>query len=283
MSAPDFLVIGAQKSGTTWLRHHLRAHPAIFMPESEVHFFDKSHHFAKGPDWYESHFRPAAQDQVIGEKTPEYLWATDDGAEKHQAGAHKRIYNLYPETKLIAVLRNPVNRAVSSLNHMIRTGRLSPLSRIDELLVGDKRAVPAAHGVFAKGFYFRQLQQYLRYFDREQMLVLLFEDDVLGTPRRTLRRLYEFIGVDPDVPVDNPDQKRGEQHLSLLGLLLQYYLLPKDVVELLDRPLPPTKLCPSPDAVLRLYDLYEEENEKLFNLIDRRSLPWLRTTTPPYE
>jgi len=278
MPTPDFLVIGAQKGGTTWLRHHLRAHPEVFMPASEVHFFDKVHHFSKKRGWYESHFQPADAGQTIGEKTPDYLWTTSDGAEGHRAGAHKRTQDLYPEMKLIVVLRNPVNRAVSALNHLMRTGRISPLRQVDKLLFGDAQATPSAHGVLAKGFYFRQLQSYLDCFDREQLLVLLFEDDVLGAPEQTLQRLYEFVGVDPDVEMDEPDQERGGHRLSLLGLLLQYYVLPKDLVQLVDRPLPATKRHPSPDGVLRLYDLYAEENEKLFDLLGRRASSWLRTT-----
>jgi hypothetical protein len=283
MPAPDFLVIGAQKGGTTWLRHHLRAHPAVFMPESEVHYFDKAHHFSKGRDWYESHFRPAAAGQTIGEKTPDYLWTTRDGAEGHRAGAHERIHELYPETKLIVTLRNPVNRAVSALNHLIRTGRISPLRQIDELLFGDAQSIPRAHGVIEKGDYFRQLQSYFECFDREQVLVLLFEDDVLGAPQQTLRRLYEFIGVEADIDLDEPDQERGRHRLSLLGLLLQHYVLPKGLARLLDRPLPATKRHPSPDGVLRLYDRYQDENEKLFDLIGRQPASWRRTTAPPYE
>lgn len=283
MPHPDFLIIGAQKGGTTWLRHHLRAHPSVFVPESEVHFFDKAHHFSKGRDWYESHFQAARPDQTIGEKTPDYLWTTSDGAENHRAGAQKRIHDLHPDVKLIATLRNPVNRAVSALNHLIRTQRVSPLHKVDDLLFGDMQDVVDSHGVLAKGLYYRQLRTYLDLFDPDQMMILIFEEDILGTPYETLRRLYTFIDVQPDVEKSEPAQTRGEHQRSLLGLLLQYYLLPKDLVGLLDRPLPSTKLHPSPDGVLRLYDFYREENEKLFDLLGRRPASWLRTTTPPYE
>jgi hypothetical protein len=283
MPRPDFIIIGAQKGGTSWLRYHLRAHSSVFLPESEVHFFDKKHHFSKGQGWYESHFQSARSSQIIGEKTPDYLWTTSDGAEQHKAGAQERIYDLYPDVKLIVTLRNPVNRAVSALNHLIRTQRVSPLHEVDDLLFGDMQDHVDAHGVLSEGLYYRQLQTYLDLFDRDQMLILLFEEDVVGNPRETLCRLYDFIGVSPDVEREDPSETRGGHGRSLLGMLLQYYLLPKDLVDLLDWPLPSTKLCPSPDAVLRLYDFYEEENEKLFDLIGRRPASWLRTTAPPYE
>jgi hypothetical protein len=87
--------------------------------------------------------------------------------------------------------------------------------------------------------------------------------------------------VAPETDRADLDRKQGEHYLSLLGLLLQYYLLPKDLVKLLDRPLPSTKLNPSPDAVLRLYDLYASPNEDLFDLLDRRSEAWHHSTVPP--
>jgi hypothetical protein len=283
MPRPDFLIIGAQKGGTTWLRHHLRAHPSVFVPQSEVHFFDKEHHFSNGPDWYESHFQSARSDQVIGEKTPEYLWTTSDGAEQHRAGAAQRIHDLYPNVKLIVTLRNPVNRAVSAVNHLIRTQRVSPLNEIDNLLFGDMQNFVDAHGVLAKGLYHRQLQTYLDLFDPDQFLILLFEEDIVGAPDETLRRLYDFVGVDPDVERKNPSETQGGHGRSLLGMLLQYYLLPKDLVGFLDRPLGSTKLHPSPNGVLRLYDYYRQENEKLFDLLGRRPTSWLQHTSPPYE
>jgi hypothetical protein len=283
MPAPDFLIIGAQKSGTTWLRHHLRQHPEVFIPVDEAQFFNKRHRYANGQGWYESLFDGAAPSQTIGDKTPDYLWTTADGAKQHIAGSHERIHEMYPDVKLIVTLRNPVNRAVSALNHFIRRGHISPLYQIDDLLFGDHQSEVEGRGIIERGFYHHQLQQYLDLFDRDQILVLILEEDLFRTPQQTLQHLYEFIGISPDAPTADLDQKQGDHYLSLLGLLLQYYLLPKDLVKLLDHPLPSTKLHPSPDAVCRLYDLYADENERLFELLDRRPEQWLRTTAPPYE
>ena len=70
-TTPDFIIIGAQKSGTTWLVDMLRDHEGVFIPRDEVHFFNG--HFDKGIDWYASHFNEASKNQCIGEKTPDYL------------------------------------------------------------------------------------------------------------------------------------------------------------------------------------------------------------------
>lgn len=278
MPAPDFIIIGGQKCGTTWLRYHLRQHPHVHVPTKEAQFFNREHRFARGQDWYESFFGSAAPGQVVGDKSPDYLWTTADGARGHVAGSHERIHEMYPDMKLVVTLRNPVNRAVSALNHFIRRGHVTPLYGVDALLFGDKQSLVEGFGIIEKGYYYRELRRYLEVFDRDQLLILLFEDDILQSPRQTLRRLYDFVGVDPEVGEEiDLGRKQGEHYLSLLGLLLQYYLLPKDLVKLIDRPLPATKLNPSPDNVLRLYDLYEEENEKLFDLLGRRPESWLRT------
>lgn len=280
MPAPDFIIIGGQKCGTTWLRYHLRQHPQVYVPTKEAQFFNRKQHLAKGRDWYESFFGSASPNQVVGDKSPDYLWTTSDGARNHVAGSHERIHEMYPDVKLVVTLRNPVNRAVSALNHLFRRGHVTPIYGVDSLLFGDKQSLIEGRGVIEKGFYYRELCQYLDLFDSDQMLVLLFEEDILQSPQKTLRRLYEFVGVPSDIDTSDLGREQGEHYLSLLGLLLQYYVLPKDLVKVLDRPLPPAKLNPSPDSVLRLYDIYEQENEKLFDLLGRRPASWFRTTAP---
>lgn len=280
MPAPDFIIIGGQKCGTTWLRYHLRQHPQVHVPTKEAQFFNRSPRFANGQDWYESFFDGAAPEQVVGDKSPDYLWTTSDGARNHIAGSHERIHDLYPDVKLVVTLRNPVNRAVSALNHFIRRGHVTPLYGIDPLLFGDEQSRIEGLGILEKGCYARELRRYLELFERDQLLILFFEDDILQAPETTLRRLYEFVGVDPDTDRTDLARKQGEHYLSLLGLLLQYYLLPKDLVKLLDRPLPSTKLNPSPDAVLRLYDHYASPNEDLFDLINRRAEAWRPSAVP---
>ena len=70
---PDFLIIGVQKSATTWLQERLRQHPDVYMPRNELHYFDKNDNFKKGERWYLNNFKSAAKHQIIGEKTPDYM------------------------------------------------------------------------------------------------------------------------------------------------------------------------------------------------------------------
>lgn len=250
------------------------------MPPNEVHFFDKAHNHIKGAPWYEAHFEAAKTKHIVGEKTPDYLWTTSDGAEHHIAHTHQRIHALYPNTKLIVTLRNPVERAVSALNHLIRTGRISPFRDADELLTGPARPVKR-HGVLQKGFYFNQIQAYLELFDRDQFLFLIFEEDIIDKPARALEQIRSFLGIPSNFPPDDATLRSriNAHHLSSFGLLLRYYTpLPKMVIRRLDFPFPAHKIAPSTEVVRRLYDMYAEANSNLFSFLGRRPQSWLKST-----
>ena len=100
---PDFLGVGTQKGGTTYLHNLLKCHPQIFLAHpKEIHFF--SLHWQKGKDWYFSHFNDATDNQVCGEFTPYYLYHPE---------APQRICSLLPEVKNIILLRDPVKELIA--------------------------------------------------------------------------------------------------------------------------------------------------------------------------
>jgi Tol biopolymer transport system component len=281
MPSPNFLIIGAQKSGSSWLAAHLRKHPDVFMARGELHFFDKELNFARGREWYEAHFAGATHQRAIGEKTPDYLWANGVGAEGHLPDVHRNIRAYYPDVKMILVMRNPVARAVSAVHHIIRSGRCSPLYRIDRLLVGDKRHLVEPHGIIQKGRYHEQITAYLKCFRREQFLFLLFEEDVLKTPHETLRRVCTFIDVDPGFDFGMVTRAINEFNRSIPGLVVSYYFRnAQPVARFLDRHLPQHKRKPKPETLGQLHALYAEENEKLFALLGRRTEAWTAPVAP---
>ena len=280
---PNFLIIGAQKSGTSWLHAMLRQHPDVFMPEAELHFFDKRHHFERGVAWYERHFADAGGHAAIGEKTPDYLWANGQGVEGHLPDVHRNLHAVVPDARLIVVLRNPVERAVSAVLHLLRTRRVSPIHSLDDLLVGRGRDLVRGHGVIEYGFYCEQLEAYLELFDRDRMLVLFFEEDVRDDPASTLRRVCAFLGIDPGHPFAEASEGVNVARRSRLGLLADFYLPALGALwRRGDALLPAYRPTPS-DAVLReLYALYDEPNQRLFRLLGRRAASWapLRPPTP---
>jgi hypothetical protein len=163
---PHFLVLGAQKAGTTALYAYLRWHPAITGPSwKEVSFFDR--HWWRGPAWYRGQFPLRSGTRLVGEASPSYLF--------HPL-APERVGALVPDARLVALLRDPVARAYSHYQHEVALGR-EPLSFEDALaaepertrgeearLVADARAFSRAwwdHTYVARGLYAEQLERWL--------------------------------------------------------------------------------------------------------------------------
>jgi hypothetical protein len=267
---PTFLIIGAQKSGTTWLARMLRQHPDVYMPSAEVHYFDKKYNYRKGLAWYEQHFAGATHERAIGEKTPDYLWAEGQGVEGHLPEVHRNIHEALPAAKLIVSLRNPVDRAVSAVKHIIGTGRISPLHGIDHLLTGHKRSLVDGHGVLDYGLYYRQLQAYLKYFDRGQLLVLIYEEDVRANPSAGLQTVCKFLEIDGSFAFEGKQERVNAHHHSFLTLLLGYHVpMLRPASKQIGRRLPRYNPRPPPDVLKRLYRFYEEDTRNLFELLER--------------
>jgi hypothetical protein len=274
MTLPNFLIIGAQKAGTSWLAANLRQHPEVFMPAKEIHFFDKDENFRRGIDWYQSYFHSAGEATAIGEKTPDYLWANGKGAEGHLPNVHQNVHGVMNDARLIILVRNPVNRAISAVNHIIRSGRVSPFLNINDLLLGEQRHLMDAHGVIDYGFYYRQIMAYREFFPPDQLLILVYEEDVVKDPASGLRQSCEFLHIDPEFSFPNKGSRKNAHNASLFGLILRYYLpLDKRLVRFVD-PFKPHKQCPARDTYNRLQDLYRAENGKLFELLGRKIDAW---------
>jgi hypothetical protein len=200
---PDFLIIGAQKAGTTALYAYLRRHPAITGPSwKEVSYFDR--HYERGEAWYRGNFpnRVRARGKLVGEASPSYIF--------HPLGP-ERVKALVPEARLVALVRNPVERALSHYHHEVALGR-EPLSFEDALdaeeerLRGEEERLAAdssyfsrpwwSHAYKARGRYAEQLERWLAVFPRERLLILPSED-LGGEPERTHARVLDFLGAAP--------------------------------------------------------------------------------------
>jgi hypothetical protein len=184
---PDWLVLGAAKSGTTSLAYWLAEHPQVHVAQvKEVHYFDW--HFAEGEQFYRRHFAPAKPGQRAGEATPAYLWHPD---------VPERIAATVPEAKLIALLRHPVDRMYSQYWHARSWGAELPEfpEVVDQALRGGS---PHDHLV-ERGHYADQLARYDSRF-RDPVLVLLFED-LARDPSGSFAAVCRHLGVTvQDVP-----------------------------------------------------------------------------------
>ena len=201
----DFIVVGAQKSGTTALHYFLRKHPQIALPErQELHFFDDDEIFSRPVDYDLLHrqFRPVAgstllrfataRQAIAGEVTPSYLYWKP---------AMERIWNYNRQIKLVILLRNPIDRAFAHWN-MQRFKDREPLGFLDALKEEPRRiAQPLTiesrrFAYVDRGFYSGQLERVFKFFPREQVHFVKFED-FRDRKQETLDGVFEFLGVKP--------------------------------------------------------------------------------------
>lgn len=214
---PDFLIVGAPKAGTTALHAALAQHPEVFMttPKEPKYWLcdDAPPPHWRGPgdrhsqqEWiwrrsdYERLFEPAEPEQVRGESTPFYLW---------HAGAHRRIGEALPHVRLVAVVRDPVDRAYSNWMHLWCDG-LEPVGDFTAALALEEERVRAGYAPFWRyrdlGRYGAQLTHLLRHVDRERLLVLRYRE-LVDDPAGTLDRVCGFLGITEgkltEIPRDN--------------------------------------------------------------------------------
>ncbi|MFL6845409.1 MAG: sulfotransferase family protein [Allosphingosinicella sp.] len=217
---PDFIVVGAMKAGTTSLYAWLGEHPQVVGTEQkEVHYFDHNH--ARGPDWYRRAFPKLAaiaerrerlgKRVVTGESSPYYLF--------HPLAA-ERIASLLPDVRIIALLRDPVERAYSHYRQTVRQGNEplpfeQALAAEDERLEGAEQALASgraarveAHRQYSyrsRGLYLDQLRRYFDRFPAGNILVLRSED-MFENPQAVFDRAVEFLGLDP-LRLQNPEPR----------------------------------------------------------------------------
>lgn len=196
---PDYCIIGAQKSGTTSLYSYLALHPQV-RPSyvKEIHYYNK--HCAKGLKWYRAHFPvgPLRRDErsfITGEASTMYLHDTDTPSRMHED---------LPDIRLLLVLRDPVDRAISHYHHRIRTGREDrPIEVAMEQAISAASAGKFVAGsetdYLRNGHYAEDLEHWTTVYPSDQFLVLqaeaLFKD-----PRDAFKRVSDFLDIDYLVP-----------------------------------------------------------------------------------
>ena len=190
---PNFLIIGAQKSGTRWLRHNLGCHRSVFTAPEELEFFN--HHFDEGIDWYAKRFTQRRGAIARGEATPGYMFYN----ENPELIATRIEQTLGADVAIVAVLRDPVERARSSYIHHLRRDRIDPDEHpLDHLESLDPEVDPL--GIISGGWYGKSLAPFAQRFER---LSIEFHADIHTAGEALFVRVLEHIGIDdPWIPVD---------------------------------------------------------------------------------
>jgi hypothetical protein len=181
---PTFVIIGVMKCGTTSLHYYLAEHPEVCMPpkKKETDFFVADLNYRRGLAWYESLFtRPA---KACGEASPHYAMSWQF------PGVPERMHAVLPEAKLIYLVRDPLERMISEYRHCYAMGLEH---RSLQAALGDEKC----NRYVSDSRYCQNLLPFLAKYPQERLLVLSAED-LLDHRAVTLRRVFEFIGVDPE-------------------------------------------------------------------------------------
>ena len=189
---PTFLVVGAQKSGTTSLIHYLGAHPEVFAVPDEIHFFDRN--WDRGVEWYRERFAGAGGAAAVGESTPEYMYASS---------APGRIARTLSAPTFLAILRDPVDRAYSHYWHN-RTRGHEPRP-FDEAVAAEEgrlarggEGAGARYGYVDRGRYHRQLRRLCEGLPGARLHVVILEE-LRDRRVEVIQDLYRHLGVADDV------------------------------------------------------------------------------------
>lgn len=272
---PDFIIIGAQKSGTTSIAAALRRSNGIYVtPKKELHYFQHFDPNKNPASWtkYLEEFSEAPAGCVAGEATPNYL---------SSRVAPVRISAQVPNVRLVATLRNPVDRAYSAFWHARRFGSVPQSMSFAEFVERDTREYGAEWTrVVSHGCYSTQLSRYLLYFRREQLCVVLF-DDLIRNSEETLRVITRHISAAEVRDDGRPFPHMNAAHTRHLPRLSRRLLNPRGRAP---RSLPwlrsllvrRNQEMPPMDPAIRgmLTDIYRPWNRELETLLDRSLAAW---------
>ncbi|MFT6985527.1 MAG: hypothetical protein ACJAT7_001337 [Psychromonas sp.] len=238
-------IVGAQKAGSSSLYYYLNQHPQV-KPTfgKELHYFTGSiienlDTYAKGDIWYRAHFpltRNLKENDICVDATPLYLF---------NPLAAGRIYRCNPNCKIIILLRDPVDRAISHYFHSKKMGQENlPIEvalakegeRLKNALANKdyKERAYRVHSYQARGLYWQQIKNYLHYFSEEQLL-FINSDDFFNDTAQTLKQVFEFLEVDEnhnisDLSVKNVGDKVSNVSAEVYQQLSQYYRIPNQAL-----------------------------------------------------
>ncbi len=308
---PNFFVVGAQKAGTTSLYHYLEQHPDVFMsPAKEPFFFDHEldpsgsvikHEFgrrslARNPRFaniaeYLTLFEGVRGERAVGEASPLYIYAP---------GTASRIKQYSPGAKIVAILRNPADRAYSAFLYAVRIG-VEPLTDFAQALREEEQRIRDDwHYVYRyrdRGLYHKQLKDYYDVFGPEKVGVWLYED-MREDPLGVSRSVFRFLGVDDAFAPDTSSRhnaarvpKNAFARATIRAMNKAFpvmkRIVPSSSVRVRDqwdhkvRQLVNSRILaadpPSLNPALRaeLLEGYKEDISKLQGLIGRDLSPWL--------
>ena len=289
---PNFLIIGVQKAGTTSLINYLSQHPDVFVPhDKEIPYFHDDSYFQKGLDYYKKQFDGWKGETMVGLAPVNTFFYAEKAA--------PRLYEYNPSMKLILILRNPIDRAYSHYwycrrNALESTSFESAMTRELQLIEsGCREEMPCVYYI-SHGFYYEQLEVYLKYFPLDKFLIL-FYDELKSNPRAVMQRIYLYLGIE-ETYINGIGRKHNVASIpriaslhklvyqqnplkriykSILPENLQQYAQRTLVSRLLKKNLIPTQYPPMKSKTREmLVEIFKGPNRKLSNLLGRDFSHW---------
>ncbi len=225
---PDFLIIGAPRSGTSWLWQMIEQHSGTDLPgKKEPFFFGSSEIYSKGKPWYYNLFKGIDIAKITGEGSTSNFYDRvpyffNTGRELLYDNSlpviPKLITEELPEIKIFICLRDPVQRAISHYRMFLGEGGIPLFKGLKEISIQRRKT-----RIVEYGHYARYLKLWQEYVPPERMCIFIFEEDILQTPKKTIELAYKFLNIDPNFVPVNPRQARNESK-KWLWILLNYYL-----------------------------------------------------------
>ena len=220
MSLPNFMCLGAAKSGTTTLYDILRQHPDVYIPSfKEPHFFDIPENYKNGINWYEKNYFKSANKKIVADFTPSYFFDKE---------APKRIFeSLGGKVKFVVILRNPVDRAYSHYLHSKRDDHedlefkealMNESLRLRKYEENGDYLSYLRQSYVSQGLYSNMLERYLEYFSLDSFLFIQFEGEFIKHREETIIKILNFLEIDNfDLKIDiksNPASKEKSKTLK---------------------------------------------------------------------
>ncbi len=290
MRLPDIYIIGAQKSGTTTLYDWIAQHPQIFGDPlgKDFPFFSQDSLYKKGPKELAKFSKGAKSNQMVLGGDANTMFIKDAG---------ERLYKVIPNAKLIAILRNPVDRAYSAYCHAVE--RLFEMRSFEQAIMEELEgcvysSIDSMRKDYLRhGLYAQQLKSILKYYPKEQLFIIIFEE-WKKKPKEIMKKVFEFIEVNPNfIPVMRVKNVTKGRYRSRLVAKIIHWRTPENIlgdflkliIPFRVRTLIRQKLAEInrvkaqkpefPDSIRKLLkDYYKNEIKELEEILGRKLMEW---------
>ena len=294
MSLPNFMCLGAAKSGTTTLFDVLRQHPDIYVPVfKEPHFFDIPENYNNGIEWYEKNYFRKSDSSIVADFTPSYFFEKE---------APKRIFkDIGSKIKFVVLLRNPVDRAYSHYLHSVRDDHENlsfeeslkqENTRLDSHKKNGDYLSYLRNSYFHQGLYGDMVERYLEYFTLDNFLFIHFEEEFLQERKTTIQKILEFLSIEAEDELQthlrsNPASKERFKFLKrlmkkrgwwreVLKFLIPSVQARQIIKNRIQRAnIKEYKIEELPEELKsRLYNTYFKENMRKFEQLTNKKMNW---------